>query len=194
MPRTTGVLMLAVFVLLPHGTADAQHRRVGVGIDLGAATTWDDEGLLGRGAAVGGHVSVDLNDHLTVSGVLDRVPYRRDTSWLRFDGQFDFMGAELEHRFGGTAVQPFVVGGIGVVHFSDTWVQKLGGPLQLSATQAINERHSTYGGAVAGAGLDISLSSRVSLRPALRVYMMNPRSDLHPTMSVRPGVGLTMRW
>ena len=195
MSRTTGILMLAFLALLAHSPASAQEGRISVGVDVGAGTTWDDEGMLGRGAAIAGHVAVSLTDRVTIRGVYDRVPYYRDTSWLRFDGRFDFMGAEVERRFGRGTAQPFVSGGAGIVTFSDTWLHKnSGGPLAPSLAGTTSSRSGTYGAVVAGSGVDIALSPSMSLRPHVRIYMMGPDSDLHPALSLRPGVGLTMRW
>ena len=193
MTRAAGIVMLAVFLFTGH-EAWAQERRLTAGVDVGAATTWDDEGMLGRGSAIAGNMAVAINDRTTVRGVFDRVPYYRDTSWLRFDGSFDFFGAELERRFRRGTVQPFIVGGGGFVRFSDVWIQKTGGGPLLPGTEALFSRSGTFGAAVAGTGLDIAISPRISIRPNLKVYMMGPDNDLYPALSVRPGVGLTMRW
>jgi hypothetical protein len=193
MSRAAGIVMLAVFSLMGH-SAEAQERRLTAGVDFGAATTWDDEGMLGRGAAIEGHVAVAVNDRVTIRGVFDRVPYYRDTSWLRFDGSFDFFGGELERRFRSGTVQPFILGGGGVVRFSDIWIQKNRGSPLAPGTGALYSRTGIFGAAVAGTGLDIAISPRISIRPNLKVYMMMPDNDLFPAMSVRPGVGLTMRW
>jgi hypothetical protein len=193
--RRTLLLMLAAFTLLWHDAAQAQDTPFSVGVDVGAATTWDDEGLLGRGATVAGSVAIAATDRLTVRAVFDRVPYYRDTSWLRFDGHFDFIGAEVERRFRRGTVQPFVSGGGGVVRFSDTWLQKSGGgPFTPPVADSVLPRSGRYGAAVAGTGLDIAISPRLSLRPQFKVYLMGPESDLHPAMSLKPSMGVSLRW
>lgn len=194
MPRIAGFLMLAVFLSALHSRADAQERGIGVGLDVGAATTWDDEGLLGRGPSVAGHLDFALNERVRVRGVFDRVPYYRDTSWLRFDGRMDFIGVEVEHRLRGGTVQPFILGGGGLVNFSDVWVHKRSITPTVPPTEDATSRSGRFSAAVLGAGIDIALSPQVSLRPHIRTYMMSPDSDVHPHLSIRPGVGLTMRW
>src|SRR5690349_23744175 len=93
------LVLVAAALLLPvdafaQTAPAAEQSRVSVDGGVGFGTTWDDEGLLGRGAGVSAGFGFRLNRRVTIRAFVDRVAYYRDVEWLTFDGRIIFGGAE----------------------------------------------------------------------------------------------------
>lgn len=58
-----------------------------IAVLVGLGRTWDDEGSIGRGAAIGGSVEYRFRPKLSVNGAVERLAHERDTGFLKFSGR-----------------------------------------------------------------------------------------------------------
>jgi hypothetical protein len=190
-------LIAVTLLLLATGTAAAQppDRGVVVFADVGYGRTWDDEGLLGDGAAVDGGVGIAVTNRLTIQGTVARIPYNRDVEWLAFDGRVIFAGVEAALRSAGPRVRPYFTAGAGVLNDRGIWTRKeSAGPGAPRITETI-DRRSTLGAFTASGGIDVRVSTRASVIAGVRFYgLLQTGNDLAPHVTVQPGVGVAWRW
>jgi hypothetical protein len=154
---------------------------------VGYGRTWDDEGLLGDGAAVSVVVGFDLTPRVTARAVVDRLPYESDREWLRISGGATFVGGEAIFHLGGSSARPYLIGGMGMLSHSDEWWWK--------QDDRQYDRSGHLAATSLGAGVDIFLSSSLSVGPDLKLYAkLAGATDLDPHIIVRPGVNVVWRW
>jgi opacity protein-like surface antigen len=160
----------------------------------GFGTTWDDEGLLGRGGGVSGAAGVRVGRRLTILGLVDRVSYYRDVEWLTFDGRVVFAGAEMSLQFGTGRVNPYVTFGGGAMNDSGVWIRKAQGPSPSRIDERI-DRDGTRAAMTGSGGVEIEVTPRISLRGGLRIYgLLDTGDDLFPHTVVQPTVAAVFRF
>ena len=198
--RSRVLLPIFLFVILACGaqrahaqTQPTAGRTLTFVAGIGQATTWDDEGLLGRGMPLSAGIAWDVTPRLRLQALIDRVPYERDTSWLRFDGRVWFAGADAAYRYReGTAARPFIGGGFGILQNEGVWTRKISsGPFQPSVEEHI-VLSDVLTAMVFTSGVELSFTRRLALVPQLRVYLVNVDDDLDPAIIIRPGVAVTL--
>jgi hypothetical protein len=193
-------LLVVAVVLLPlpltaqsPDPATVEPRYVAIA-GAGFGTTWDDEGLLGRGMGLSGAAGMRLGRRLTILGLVDRVSYYRDVEWLTFDGRIVFAGAEMSLQFGTGRVKPYVTFGGGALNDSGVWIRKAQGP----TPSRIDERIDRGGSAAAitgSGGVEIEVTPRVSLRGGLRMYgLLDTGDDLFPHTVIQPTAAAVLRF
>jgi outer membrane protein with beta-barrel domain len=186
-----------LFFLMPAAPARAQTdapRRVVFG-DLGYSRTWDDEGLLGSGAALRGGVGFRLTPRLTLQAVVDRVPYHRDIEYLKVDGRVLYGGVELGFLSANPRVRPYITIGIGRFKDDGVWVFKhFTGPGSQREEEAI-PRHYSAGMFTSSGGVEVRMSDRTSIRAGLRLHgLLNTGNDALPHTIIQPTIGVAYRW
>jgi hypothetical protein len=161
----------------------------------GYGTTWDDEGLLGRGIGLSAAAGMRLGPRLTILGLVDRVSYYRDVEWLTFDGRIVFAGAELSLGFGNGRTKPYVTFGAGVLNDDGIWVRKTQtGPSQSRIDERI-DRHGAAATMSGSGGIEIGVAPGVSLRGGLRFYgLLDTGDDLFPHTVIQPTVAAVLRF
>ena len=117
---------VAFLLVLPAsaGAQAADAARVSAFASVGYASTWDDEGLLGRGASVAGGAGYRVTRRLWVHAMVERVPYHRDVEWLTFDGRVLFAGVEGSFQSQRKTTRPYVTFGYGIADNNGVWIQK----------------------------------------------------------------------
>jgi opacity protein-like surface antigen len=197
----TRILLTLTIMLVPAlalaqtpALAAAEPRYVVEG-GAGFGTTWDDEGLLGRGLGVSGGAGIRLTPRLTVLGFVDRIAYYRDVEWLTFDGRVVFAGAEANMRFRRAGMSPYVTVGAGMLNDSGVWIQKnQAGPSAPRTAERI-DRNGTAATMTASGGVEIPVSEHTSIRGALRFYgLLDTGEDLFPHTILQPIVGIVFRF
>jgi opacity protein-like surface antigen len=196
MSRATLSMVLAVLALPLSAAAQTtgSNERLILFASTGWGTTWDDEGLLGRGAAISGGIGVRLTPRLTIVGIVERLGYYRNVEWLTFDGRVVFGGAEAAFDWPGR-VSLYVTVGAGVINDSGIWIQKTQlGPSQPPVETRV-DRSGSRAGMTSSAGLAVQLSPRVSLRTGLRWHgLLQTGDDLFPHTVLQPTAGLAVRF
>ena len=177
--------------------ADAQtptERGVVFGT-IGYATTADDEGLLGRGAALGAGAGLRVTDRLTVQAVFDRIPYHRDEEYLAFDGRVLFVGAEAAFQWHPSRVHPFVTVGAGVMNDEKRWTHRtLIAPGQ-QRDESVTEHAYTLAAMRSSGGVDIRVSDAFAVRAGATFHgLLDTGNDLAAHMIVQPFAGVVWRW
>jgi hypothetical protein len=190
-------LALAACSLALPAVAHAQpapERAIDTSVNVGVASTYDDEGLLGRGTNVSGAVAYRLTPRLTLGLRVDRIPYYRDVEWLTFDGRAIFAGVEGIFQSRHPRVRPYITFGYGVLRNDGTWVQKrVLGP-GLSRVEDRVSLEGTFGSVTVSGGLDVPVGARTSIRTSLRIYAVEGRVDIDPFTIITPQVGVAHRW
>jgi len=198
----TRILLMLTIALLPaHALAQSsdpsggEPRFVVMG-GAGVGTTWDDEGLLGRGLGVAGGAGVRVAPRLAILGFVDRVGYYRNVEWLTFDGRVIFAGAEASLRFArGGGTSPYVTFGAGMLNDSGVWIRKTQvGPFQSRVDETI-DRDGSKATMTASGGIEIPVSSRASIRGGLRFYgLLDTGDDLFPHIMIQPATAVVFRF
>lgn len=190
-PCALGLLLLPAGV---HAQPVADPARI-VFADLGYARTYDDEGFLGRGAAISAGAGVRLSPRWTLQGIVERIPYYRDVDYLTFDGRVVFAGAEMAFRSRRPKVRPTFSAGVGVMHDSRVWIRKTQTGPGLPRNEEPSTLSYTLAAMTASVGVDIPVSRLLSLRPGLRFHgLLDTGDDLAPHTILQPTFGAAMRW
>jgi len=189
------VLLLPAYVSAQSSTQSADESRYVVAAGAGVGTTWDDEGLLGRGLGISGGAGIRVAPRLTIVAFADRVRYYRDVEWLTFDGRVIFMGAEASLRFAPRGTSPYVTFGVGILNDSGIWIRKnQAGPSQPRVDERI-DRTGSAATMTASGGVDIPVSPRASIRGGLRFYgLLDTGDDLFPHVMIQPTAAIVMRF
>jgi hypothetical protein len=169
--------------------APAQRQNVTVTASVGRGSTWDDEGGIGAGLSAGGSVEWRLHPRLSAVLRVEQLAHERHmVQDLRMiSGRTIFATGEVRYRFGSGRVVPFAVGGYGAALHSGTLIDRVGPPLTL-------QRSSRSGVGVGGAGMEVSISDRLSVMPEVRLLMCQPNDDSEPWAAIRGGVSVGWRF
>ena len=189
------VLLAALAACAVRADAQTPAARGVVFGTIGYATTADDEGLLGRGAALGGGAGWRVTDRLTVQAVFDRIPYHRDEDYLAFDGRVLFFGAEAAFQWHPSRVQPFVTVGAGVMNDEKRWTHRTQlGPGQ-PRDESVTEHGYTLAAMRASGGIDIRVSDAFAVRAGATFHgLLDTGDDLAAHMILQPFAGVVWRW
>ena len=184
-------LLVAVFLLTP-ATALAQdyHPKYEVFGSAGYGATYDDEGGIGRGLDLGAGFGVRAIGKLGFEGSVNRISHLRDFAFsgVRFEGTGVFACANALYHFSDSKAQPYVIGGIGLLHHED---RSSGlGP----ARPPLSASGFAYN---FGAGVKVFVSKHVSVRPDFRVFIGDLRQSAGtepPFSLLRGSVGIGYHW
>jgi opacity protein-like surface antigen len=194
------ILLVLMCALIPaRGLAQTapsnDEPRAVVDVGAGFGTTWDDEGLLGRGLGVSGGASMRIAPRLAFRAFVDRVAYYRDVDWLTFDGRVIFAGAEASLRWRPSGTSPYLTIGAGMLNDSGIWIRKTQtGPSQSRVDEQI-DRTGTRAALTSSGGIEVRVSERASIRAGLRFYgLLDTGEDLFPHVMLQPTTALVLRF
>jgi hypothetical protein len=189
-------IVAAVFFLPVYSLAQTAlpgEPRVAVDGGIGFGSTWDDEGLLGRGAAVSGGFGVRLSRRVWLRGFVDRVTYFRDVEWLTFDGRILFAGAEADVRFAAAGITPYVSFGAGVLNDAGIWIRK--SQVGQSRVDEQIDRSGSKATMTVSGGIEVPVSDRASIRGGVRYYgLLDTGDDLFPHVVLQPMAAVVIRF
>lgn len=159
---------------------------------VGYGRTWDDEGDIGRGINLGGGLGVRATPKLGFEGSVNRVRHSRtfDFSGVTFKGTGTFVSANALYHFTESGVQPFVTGGVGVVHRTDS----------SSAIGLEPPRPSISASGFAynfGVGMKIFANKHISVRPEFKIFFgdLSDQDLIDPVFRVVQGsIGISYHW
>ena len=183
MRRVVWSVVMLVAAAASAGAQTVETRGSVAGV-AGAGRTWDDEGSLGSGTALGARAEWRLFGNTGLEASLDTLSHDRRGGFFEAEGRTTFAGASLVARFGRAAAQPYVLGGVhlashsGSTRFSDVRV----------------EHDSTDFGYHFGGGLAIRFARRLEAGPEARFYMIQPGNDSDPAMVYWVGVRFGVRF
>ncbi len=176
----------------------SEHRRHRIVVfgDLGRARTYDDEGFLGNGMSLTAGAGYRLTERLTIQAIAERIAYKRDISYLTFDGRVIFVGAEAAFQYGTRRVRPFWT--IGAGFFNDDGIdvrKRIVDPRLPPVEDERGERHFTLAAMTASGGIDIPVAKRWSVRAGVRFHgLLDTGDDAAPHLNLQPSIGLAWRW
>ena len=173
---------LAVLAIAPPAFAQGDEMRGAVAGVFSAGNTWDDEGSIGRGIAAGGRVEWRLFGGTSVEGSIDALTHDRSAGFFQAEGDSTLFAVSLLHRFARGGVQPYVLGGIGLVRHSGT----------TQFDDLVTTRESTDSEFHFGAGLAMRVGERFEIGPEARFYVIRADHGSDPAwanwIGVRAGV------
>jgi Outer membrane protein beta-barrel domain len=195
-------LLLGVFVLLVAAPAHAQSTdfggRFAIGGQVGTSKTWDDEGGLGTGPGYGGFFSTRLREKLLFIADVERLSHERIIAGgsLEFVGDSTLVTAGLSYRFSTSRVQPYVLGVAGVNVYSGTRTIREAGPTPSGpfGPATVLQKEGTDFTLGFGGGLDIFLTSRFSVRPEVRFFLIDASDNSNPHAAARLSIGAAVHW
>jgi Outer membrane protein beta-barrel domain len=188
-------LILASFALssvlaqaIPSPPSVSASTPVAVTITAGRGSTWDDEGSIGRGTAVGGGVEWRFRPRWSAGGEVGRLGHDRDTPGLRFSGRTVFATANIAYHFAVRGVSPYVGGGFGGAFYNGELVNRFGAsPQTIQRSSASTVGYGT-------AGVEVPIGDRFALSPEMRISFLQPQDDFAPWSAIRFGVKAAVRF
>lgn len=171
--RILASLLLVIISLPAVAGAQSSESRGSVAAVFGAGRTWDDEGSLGTGPVGGGRVDWKLFGETRLEASVDLMSHDRSGGFFEAEGRSTFLGATLVQRFGSARVQPYVLGGLHLVHHTGS---TRFGDMRI-------DRESTDYGYHFGGGFAVRLGERVEAGPEARFYMIQPENDADPALA-----------
>jgi len=153
---------------------------------FGGGRTWDDEGGLGSGPAIGGRVEWRLFGTTAVEGSIDALSHDRSGGFFEAEGRTVFFGATLLHRFANdtSRAQFYLLGGVHLAKHS--------GSTTFDGVRI--DRDSTDPGYHFGGGIAIRIGERLEVGPEARFYIIQPGNDSDPAMAYWIGGRLGLRF
>ena len=186
MLRISVTMLGAALTILPaHARAQAPSPSHAVSALAGVGRTWDDEGSLGTGVALGGRFERRLFGNTRIEAGVDRLTHDRDSGFFQASGRTTFVSAVVVQRFGHRAVKPYVLGGLtlarhtGEVTFGDSRPQP---------------RRSLDHGLTFGGGLAVLVGGSVEIGPDVRLFSLAPDDDIDPALAWLAGVRVGYRF
>jgi hypothetical protein len=180
--RTAFWILLAL--TLTPSISLAQDRRLTAAAVAGGGETWDDEGSIGTGILAGGSFAYRLFGTTQAEVAIDSLTHNRTTGFFQSRGRTTLLEGSLVHRFGRGTAQPYVLGGLSVVHHSAT--NDFGGLTALPT--------STNWGWQFGGGLAVSVAKCFEVGPEARFYIFHVDDDADPFSAYWIGVKVGVRF
>jgi opacity protein-like surface antigen len=138
-----------------------------------AGRTWDDEGSLGTGPAIGGRIDLRIFETTSVEASVDRLSHDRSGGFFEAEGNTTLFGVSLVQRFGSSATQPYLLGGLHLASHS--------GSTTFDAVRT--ERDSTNFGYHFGGGIAFRIGERLEIGPETRFYLMQADDGSNPALA-----------
>ncbi|MCI0624269.1 MAG: porin family protein [Acidobacteria bacterium] len=183
-------ILLAALLLMPGAAwAETFGTRYEVFGTVGGLKAYDDEGSIGTGTAASGGFGYRATPKLGFEIEVSRTPHLRDIAGgtLRFEGTGVFTTGSLLYHFSESRAQPYVLGGIGHLHYRREFHF-----LFIGTSDTANGFAYNFGG-----GVKIFLNRRFSARPEFRILVGEARNNqaVEPPFSVfRGSIGLAYHW
>ena len=179
-------VMLASFVLSSLLAQSPAAPRASVNVTAGTGQTWEDEGSMGNGAAVGVEFDYRVTPHLMVTAGVERLKHHRDLTSLVFDGRTIFPSIGAVYRFGSGRVAPYAGGGFGGAMYRGMLFDRFDDRrvIRSSSTTAF------YG----SAGVEIPIGARILIAPDFRLTVCQVENDAEPWSAMRFGVKAGVRF
>jgi hypothetical protein len=143
----------------------------GISAIAGGGTTWDDEGRIGSGGLAAVHADHRLAGNTYVDIGVEWLAHERHDRFTA-EGHSVITTASLLQRFGRRRAQPYVLGGLALVHHDGTFGFPEDGRLV--------DTNSTDLGFVFGGGLAVRLAARVEIGPEARFLITGSDTDSAP--------------
>jgi len=183
--RVLTVLLLSLLTFPAVSAAQADEPRGSVAGMLGGGKTWDDEGGLGNGIAAGGRLEWRLFGTTSIEAALDVLAHERSGGFFESDGHSTIVSASLLHRFGRATVQPYVLGGVHLIHHS--------GSTRFD-DMAVADLQSTDPGIHFGGGVTARINDHLEIGPEARFFIIRAGNDSDPAWAQWIGVRVGFRF
>jgi hypothetical protein len=151
----------------------------------GAGRTWDDEGVIGDGAVVGGHVVRRIFGTTFVEGSLDLLHHERSDRFSA-KGNTLFVSGAIVQRFGRGRAQPYILGGVTLARHRGTY--------GFLSDNKVSPAESTDTGFVYGGGMAVRTAGRFELGPEIRFFLLEADTDSSPAIGYWVGARFGVRF
>lgn len=173
------VAVLALTPVLASAQTPSSEFKSSVSGIAGAGRTWDDEGSLGTGLAIGARVDRVIFGTTRAEAAVDVLTHDRGSGYFLANGRTTLATVSLVHRFGSGRAQPYILGGALLAHHSG-WFEL--------ASLGRRDVSSTDVGAALGAGLVVLAGERLEIGPELRILGIQPDVDSSPATAYWVGI------
>jgi hypothetical protein len=164
--------------------AQAPESRGTVAGIVGMERTWDDEGSLGTGPAVGGRIDWRIFKQTSLEASVDSLSHDRSGGFFEAEGRTTFAGVSLVQRFGSETIHPYVLGGVHLAGHS--------GSTTFDGRRT--ERDSTDLGYHFGGGAAFQVNERVEIGPEARFYVIQVEDDSSPALAYWIGLRVGIKF
>jgi hypothetical protein len=178
MARARLIAFLVLLTLASGPWAQAQDPRARFGGILGGGRTWDDEGSIGTGAALGGRIDWRLFGRTRIEGAVDLLTHRRRSGFFQAEGRSVIFSASLLQGLSDSAAQPYLLGGLSLVRHSNT----------------LNQTSTTGHGFHFGGGVSFRVGERFDAGPETRFYIIDPETSSDPAWAYWIGGRFSVRF
>lgn len=217
-PKTgTALLCAAIVTLALPRVSLAQDGRLRVAGAVEFARITEDDGFLGSGPGGSGAVEIRLTDLTSVGVEVSTLRHVRDLAFHavafdpggridafpyteRWEGTATFVMATVSRAIGSARVRPVVWGGVGGMWHGGTSRGPLTMPqippgyaLQDGDVAAREGRSSIALATEGGAGVDIGVAGRVTVRPFAGLRLVNT-GNFGPKYIIRVGARVAVAW
>lgn len=206
MRKRSRVFLTALLMSVP-GLASAQGFNSGgrdVAVSLGPAYLSHGDDVLGWGSTLGASITIPVVERFAIRLDAHRSfgPDLQERSCASFTGPCTGIGhygarnltiwsASGVYYFAPSGVQPFLVGGLDVLHFTFFSDVTFVGGEQVRITE-FTQKHTTMGVAVGG-GVRVPIGSRFAVTPEVTIYDGTILAGANLTQ-VRTAVSFGYRW
>lgn len=211
------LLCAAVLLLALPRVSFAQDGRWRVAGAVEFAHITEDDGFLGSGPGGSGAIEARLTDATSVGVEVGVIHHIRDLGFYaiafdpggriepfpyteRWEGTATFVMGTLSHAFGSARARPVIWGGVGAMSHGGTARGPrtmpqipLGYTLQDGDAVPRKGRSSSALATEGGAGLDIDVTARLTLRPFAGLRLVNT-GNVGPKYILRAGVRIAAGW
>lgn len=176
----TCVPLIAVSLLFTSAAlAQSPAPPVLLSAQVGGGRTWDDEGNLGNGVALGVRVDRRLGGHTRAEIGVDLLTHDRGSGFFQAQGRTVFVTAALVQRFSHGSVRPYVLGGLSLARHTGH-VRLADGPRQ--------PRSSLDPAWVVGGGASVRLGRQFELGPEARLFVIRAGNGVDPALAFTLGL------
>jgi hypothetical protein len=183
------IILSAALLITSAATVSAQtapsSTRWTFGGTAGLGRTRDDESQIGSGVLAGGYAQWRWLSHTNVEVSVDFLTHNRTGGYFEAHGHTTFLSGTLVQRFGGSAANGYVLGGVTLAAHSGT----AGFP----AENLIAQSSSTNPGYIFGGGAMFRASRRIDVGPMVRIALLTTDTDSDPPFAIMAGIRVGFR-
>jgi hypothetical protein len=177
---------LGVLAMVQATTAAAQTQTTplwSAGGTVGFGQTWDDEGAIGRGLLLSGHVERRFTRGMSFECGVEWLAHNRGGEGMfQADGHTTMLTAALKYSWTGKSATSYVLGGLVLAHHTGT----------AGFEDDMRTDHTTMPGVSVGGGVLFTVSNGWRVGPEGRLLLLSPGNEAAPALGMYAGVRVSL--
>jgi hypothetical protein len=179
-------VFLSVLAMVQTTTAAAQTQTTPplwtAGATAGFGQTWDDEGSLGRGLLLSGHVERRFTKGLSLECGVDWLAHDRGEGVFQADGHTTLLAAAVKYSWTSEAATSYVLGGLVMAHHTGT----------TRFEDEVRADRTMMPGVSVGGGVLFPASNGWRVGPEGRLLLLSPGNEEAPALGMYAGVRVSL--